>query len=500
LESDVHSLNPLHAENPSERYITRYLFTPLVYLDAKMHPVPGIAQSWSVSDDHLVYRFVLDNRATFSDGSPVRARDVVFTLKKIHDPKSLAHNAREFAYLDLARTREIGDTTVEVAFQKALAAQMTWFADVHVLPEHFYNRGDFRTDYSARALGSGPYTLLRRDGDVIVVQRRKDYWREKPHIDRVIFHVLTDFTTAWLALKRGDVDESYIPSHDWPQAHNDPVLKRDLNFSLFSSPDYICVAWNLRNPILRDIRVRHALAMSVSMEDALRLYDGTARGFMGPFSPDHEGYNPAVHAPPYNPAEAQKLLAEAGWIDHDKDGILLKDGKPFRIVLLIPGTGVQPFAQLMQAQLHKIGVKLDVDPMDLAAAQQRIERGDYDAACFTRSLDPDADFYPLFHSSQFPTAVGNGPTTGRNVVFYANKDVDQLLEQARTEMNPERRRTLCQRIHQIIADDQPYSFYIQLKSKWGMRKRLHGVEISPLRGLFLWYPGEFGWWIAGEKQ
>jgi peptide/nickel transport system substrate-binding protein len=500
LESNIHSLNPLYSENPSERYVARYLFTPLVYLDATMRPVPGIARKWSVSDDHLVYRFVLDERATFSDGSRVRARDVVFTLEKIRDPKSLAHNAGEFAYLDLARTRVIDETTVDVAFQKALAAQMNWFADVHVLPEHVYGRGNFRDDYNARALGSGPYTLVRREGDTIVVQRRRDYWREKPHIDRVIFHVITDFTTAWLALKRGDVDESYIPSYDWQQAHNDPVLKRDLNFSLFSSPDYICVAWNLHHPILRDIRVRRALAMSVSIEDALRLYSGTARAFTGPFSPDHAGYNPAVHAPPYAPADAKKLLAEAGWIDRDHDGVLDKDGKPFHIVLLIPGTGVQPFALLMKAQLNKIGVQLDIDSMDLAAAQQRIEKGDYDAACFTWALDPDADFYPLLHSSQFPTAVGNGPTTGRNVVFYANKDVDQLLDQARTELNPERRRTICQSIHQIIADDQPYSFYIQLKAKWGMRKRLRGVEISPLRGLFLWYPGELGWWIADQKQ
>jgi peptide/nickel transport system substrate-binding protein len=498
LESNVRTLNPLFAENPSERYVARYLFTPLVYLDANDRPVPGIARSWSVSPDRLVYRFDLDPGATFSDGSHVRAQDVVFTLGKIHEPKSLTHNAREFASLDHARV--IDETTVEVVFQKALAAQMNWFADVLVLPEHVYGRGDFQGGYNARAVGSGPYALLRREPDTIVVQRRNDYWREKPHIDRVIFHVLLDFTTAWRALKGGDVDESYIPSADWPQAHIDPALKRTLTFHLFSSPDYLCVAWNLHNPILRDKRVRRALAMSVSMDDALRLYNGTASAFMGPFSPDHAGSNPAVHAPLYDPVEAAKLLADAGWRREPDGGVLHKDGKPFHVVLLTPGAGARLLVQKMKEDMKQIGVDLDIDTMDLAAAQQRVDKGDYDAALFSRTLDPDPDFYPLFHSSQFPTAVGTGPTIGRNVVFYANKDVDRLLEQAQTEMDPDKRRALCRQMHQIIADDQPYSFYILLKAKWGINNRVRGVEISPLRGLFLWYPGELAWSLASDKR
>ncbi len=498
LEEGVRTLNPLCAQTLSERYVAQYLFTPLVYLDAHMRLVPGVARLSSVSHDHLVYRFVLDQGATFSDGSRVRPRDVVFTLQKIYDPKSLAHNAGEFAYLDFARTLVIDDMTVDIAFTKALATQMTWFADVLVLPEHVYARGDFKADYVDRAVGSGPYTLLQRESDRIIVQRRKDYWREKPHIDRVIFRVLPDYTTAWLALQKGDVDESYIPSYDFAHAVKDSVLQRTLTLYSFSTPAYICIAWNLHRPILGDIRVRRALAMSVSMQNALGLY-GAARAFMGPFSPDHAGYNPAVRPPPYAPIAARKLLAKAGWIP-DHDGVLRKDGKPFHLVLLMPGKGVRPFAQFVQAELLKIGVQLDIDSMDSPSAQQRIDDGDYDAACYRQSLDPDADLYPLFHSSQFPKAVGNGPTVGKNVVFYTNKKVDQLLEKARTEPNAEIRSALCKRIHQLIADDQPYSFYIQLMDGWGMRKRVRGVAISPRRGLFLSYPGEFAWWLAGDTQ
>lgn len=488
LESNVNSLNPIRTQNVSERYVAQYLFTPLVYLDAQMHPVPGIARTWSISDDRLTYQFILDERATFSDGSRVRASDVVFTLEKIHDKSTRAHNWSEFEHLDFARA--INDTTVEVRFKKALATQMTRFADVPVLPEHVYAHRTFRDDYNEPPIGSGPYTFLRREHDSIVLQRRENYWREKPPIHRVTFHVLTDSTTAWNALQQGDVDESYIPSFYWKEKHNDPELNRTLNFRQFYTTDYTCVVWNLRSPILQDVRVRRALAMSVSMEKVVMLYYGAARTITGPFTPNYDGYNTAVHAPPYAPGEAAKLLAAAGWIDRDNDGILDKDGKPFRIAMRMVGAS-SDFAQLLQAELLKIGVKVDPDPMDLATVQQRVDSGDYDAVCIRWTLDPNMDLYPLFHSSQLRP-------NGWNIGFYANKDVDRLLEQARTE--PKSRRKSCQRIHQIIANDQPYSFYYQSASNWGTNKRVHGIETSPLLGLFLWYPGELGWWIAGQKQ
>jgi peptide/nickel transport system substrate-binding protein len=490
LEDDVNSLNPIRTANVSERYVAQYLFTPLVYLDAQMHPVPGIARTWSISDDRLTYQFILDARATFSDGSRVRASDVAFTLERIHDEREQAHNGSEFEHFDFARA--INDTTVQVRFKKALATQMTRFADVPVLPEHVYARRTFRDDYNEPPIGSGPYTLLRREHDLIVLQRREDYWREKPPIHRVTFKVITDYTTASLALKRGDVDESYIPSFDWKEEHNDPALNRTLNFRQFYTTNYTCVVWNLHRPFLQDVRVRRALAMSVSMEKAVMLYYGAARTITGPFTPNYEGYNTAVHALPYAPGEAAKLLAAAGWIKPDHGEILHKDGKPFRIVMRMVGAGL-PFAQLIQAELLKIGVQVDIDSMGLAAAQQRVERGDYDAVCFRWTLDPNLDLYPLFHSSQLRP-------NGWNIGFYANKEVDRLLEQARTEPKPKNRRAYCQRIHQIIAGDQPYSFYYQSASNWGTNKRVHGVETSPLLGLFLWYPGELGWWIAGEKQ
>jgi ABC-type transport system substrate-binding protein len=105
LSSDIATLNPVRASTANDRYVHKYLYTPIIYLDRNLQPVPGLATHWTISSDGLTYRFHLNKKATFSDGSPVRAADVLFTLRTIVDPTSEAPQiAGFFEDLDLART------------------------------------------------------------------------------------------------------------------------------------------------------------------------------------------------------------------------------------------------------------------------------------------------------------------------------------------------------------------------------------------------------------
>ena len=164
LDVDLVTMNPVVSTSRADRYVAQYLFTPLIRLDRNLMPVPGLAESWEVSPDGLVYTFHLNRKATHADRTPVRARDVVFTLARIVDPKSESVQlASSFDFLDLSRTRAIDDHTVEVVFRRKLATQLTRFVDVLVLPEHVYSKGDFRADFNNQAVGSGPYRLVRRE-------------------------------------------------------------------------------------------------------------------------------------------------------------------------------------------------------------------------------------------------------------------------------------------------------------------------------------------------
>lgn len=493
LGGDISTLNPVRAASGIDRNVHKYLYTPIVYLGPDHQPVAGLAKSWTISPDGLTYRFELNEKATFSDGTPVRAGDVVFTLRKIVDPKSEAPQiVGYFEELDLARTRAIADHTVEVGFRQPLASQLMHFADVYVIPEQTYSKGDFNRDFNDRSVGSGPYRVARRDpGKEIVLERRADYWREKPHIQTVVFKVITDHGTAWNALKLGQLDETLLSSDTWNREHANPALTRLIDFQQFHTFGYNFIAWNNRHPLLANKRIRRALSMCVPTESIIRdLYHGTARSITGPFTPEEYAFNPSVPPIRFDLVEAKRILAAEGWLDRDGDGVLEKDRKKFALQLLIisGSAATMQFGQAVQAEMKKAGVQLEVRAIDAAAFGKQIYAGNFDATYLAWVMDADPDPQSLFHSSQFPPR-------GQNFIFYSNPEADRLIDEARRELNPSRRKDLYWRLHEVLADDQPYTWTVQVATKHGFRKRVKGVSTSPGYGFFLWYPGEFDWWI-----
>lgn len=498
LPGDVSSLNPVLASSTWDRYVSFYLFTPMVRFDQNLEVVPGLAKKWEISGDGKLYTFYLDPAATFSDGTPVRAADVLFTLKKIVDPQTEAPQiAGGFEQLDLRTTRVIDDHTIVVGFKEALAPQLTRFNDLLTLPEHVYGAGNFKSDFATRAVGSGPYRLVRRiPGKEIVLELRPEYWSEKPHLNTILFKVIVDDATAWNAIKRGDIDETLIPSDTWLMGIRRPELQNTIDFRRFYTLQYNYIPWNTRNPILADARVRRALAMCIDLQSIItNLYHGTARAMNGPFTPDQWAYNPDVPVIEYNPGGAQRLLNSLGWLDTDGDGILDKNHQPLRLEMLITGgnSPSTPFAQLFQSELKKIGVQLDVTTLDPSAFIQRILAGNYGCAYLSWDLDPDPDPFPLFHSSQFPPH-------GQNFVYYANPVADRLIEAGRREFKQSERKKIYREFHALLAHDQPYTWTVQVSSKWAISKRLRNVNDSKGWGFFGWYPGELGWWIPRSQR
>jgi peptide/nickel transport system substrate-binding protein len=497
LPADIVTLNPIVATSRYDRLVMQYIFTPLVYFDAELKCIPGLATKWDISPDGLLYTFHLDPKARFSDGVPVKAGDVLFTLKKIIDPANEASQvAGEFDKLDLSKTQVIDDHTIVVGFKEAFAPQLQHFGDLLVMPEHVYSKGDIKSAFNFTAIGSGPYKLLRRVAEKeIVLERRDDYWGRKPYLKTVVFKPINDYNTAWNAIKRGDIDETEISSDVWLMNSNRPELKSTIEFRRFYYFSYNTVAWNNKGAVLSDPRVRRALAKCIDLKSVINdLYHGTARAMNGPFTPDQWAYNPTVPVIEFDPPTALRELNAIGWLDTDHDGVLDKNRKPLKIDLLT-STGnatSQQFAQLFQSELKKIGVVMNVSEMDPAAMIQRILAGNYDAAYLSWDLDPDPDPYGLLHSSQWPPH-------GQNVVFYKNPEADALMEAGRKEFSQSRRVDIYRRLHEVVAADQPYTWTVQVSVKWAITRRVHGIRESKGYGLFLWYPGEFDWWVAKPR-
>ncbi|PYQ59187.1 MAG: hypothetical protein DMF58_12620 [Acidobacteria bacterium] len=498
LEGDVATLNPVMAQSEFDRKVDFYLFTPMLHFDADLQAIPGLADKWSISADGKQYTFLLNPAATFSDGTAVRASDVLFTLKKIVDPATEAPQvAGGFENFDLKNTHIVDEHTIVIAFREALAPQLTHFNDLLVIPEHVYSRGDFKTDFTSRPVGSGPYRLVRRvPGKEILLERRPEYWGPRPNLQRVLFKVINDDSTAWAAMKRGDIDETIIPTDTWVAESHRPELQKFIDFRRFYTLNYNYIPWNTRDPVLSDKRLRRALAMCIDLKSIIEnLYHGTARAMNGPFTPDQWAYNPEVPVIEYNPQEALRILHSLGWLDTDRDGVLDKNGKPLRIEMLVFAGGVAStqFAPLFQAELKKIGVQLDIVPLEPSTFISRALAGNYQCAYMNWRLDPDPDPFNLFHSSQFPPR-------GQNFVFYANPEADRLMEEGRHELDQSKRKLIYRQLHALLADDQPYTWTIEVSVKWAINKRLRDVKESKGWGLFNWFPGELGWWIPRDQR
>jgi len=498
LPGDVATLNPVMAQSIHDRYVDFYLFTPMVHFDANLQVMPGLAEKWEISADGKEYTFHLNPSATFSDGTPVRASDTLFTLKKIVDPTTEAPQiAGSFEQLDLKTTRVVDDHTIIVAFKEALAPQLTQFNNLLVLPEHVYARGDFKNDYISKVVGNGPYRLVRRvPGKEILLERRPEYWGLRPNLQRVLFKVITDDATGWNAMKRGEIDETIITTDTWLAESRRPELMNFIDFRRFYTLNYNYIPWNTRDPLVSDKRLRRALAMCIDLKSIIEnLYHGTARAMNGPFTPDQWAYNPEVPVIEYHPQEALRILHSLGWLDTNRDGILDKNKKPLKIeMLVISGSSASTqFAPLFQAELKKIGVQLDIVPLDFATFTQRVLAGNYQCGYLNWNLDPDPDQFDLFHSSQFPPR-------GQNLVFYSNPEADRLMEEGRRELDQAKRKVIYRQLHALLAADQPYTWTVQVSSKWAVNKRIRDVKESKGWGLFLWFPGELGWWIPRDQR
>ncbi|HXI11730.1 MAG TPA: ABC transporter substrate-binding protein [Thermoanaerobaculia bacterium] len=493
LESDINTLNFILHTTEYENLVLSYLYAPLIDFDVNQKIIPRLAKSWEVSPDGRTYRFLLDEKATFDDGAPVRASDVLFTLGKIVDKNSGAFQlTSSFEGLQLDASKAIDDRTVEIVFAMPRASQLAAF-NIAILPESVYGKGDFKKDFNRKVVGNGPYRLTRRDaGKEILLERRNDYWGPRPSIEKIRFKIISDDTVAWNAMKRGEIDEMSISSDRWRNEGATESVRNRMEIHRFHS-GYIFVPWNNSDPLLRDAAIRRTLMMCLDRRAIIQnLYFGTARIMTGPFSPDQWTFNADVRPIEFNLEEARKSFAALGWRDSNGDGVLDKGGKSFVIDVLLH-TGNKPSmdqAQIFQQALKQVGVTMNLVTLDSATFFDRIQKGEYQSAFLAQGIDVDADLdVSQFHSSQFPP-------NGNNWAFYSNPRVDKLITEGRAEFDQAKRLVIYRELHEILANDQPYGWTVEYTNKWGLNRRVGNVTVSNTGGLFFWYPGPLDWTLA----
>ena len=492
LTGEPATLDPILQSTGAEAEVLQYVARSLFDFDAGLHLVPGLAQGLDVSADGLDYTIRLRAEAVWEDGSPVTARDAVFTIRRVMDPRVAAPVFKPL-FEDCTGVTVVNDRTFKVTFREPYAFRPMAFVLPVVSERRYAGRGSDAKAQARRPLSDGPYRVASWSAQQsIVLERNPHAWGQAGHFDRVVFRIVPDNTTGYRLLASGDVDEDELDSSLKRRAASDPDFAKCCRTVEFYNLDYNYIALNNRSPLFSDARVRRALTMVLDRAAIVRgLYAGSARIISGPWAPDSPAYDPQVEPLPFSPVAAARLLDEAGWVDSDGDGRRDRGGKPFEFDLLVSaGSEVgRQIDEMLASELNRIGVTARVRAVEWAAFVERVDAGTFDAASLGWSaVDPNPDPYFYWDSSQCaPKGLNSG--------CYSNPAADTLMRAARREMDPKKRLDLFHRLHRLFRDEAPAIFVVNATRKYGFTRRVRGLTTSPL-GLFGIWPGPLGWWPA----
>ncbi|UCH84722.1 MAG: peptide-binding protein [Candidatus Latescibacterota bacterium] len=495
LESDCKTLNWVLYNTNYEIYVLRHLYDYLLDYDQHLDIVPVLAESFDVSKDGLRITVALKDSLFWHDGEPITSEDVKFTVDKILDPTVPAVN-KEGWFSRLDDVEIVDEKTMVFVWKEPYGPSLHALTQLAPIPKHIYGDGDFLKHPANREpVGSGAFKFEEwRTGQRISVVRNDNYYGSPAHLERVVFKIIPDRSVALAALKTGELDEMRVNQIQWDEQTDNADFKRKFNRQRYDIPQYNYFAWNCRSIWFRDARVRRAMTMLFDRKTVnAELYSGHAKIVTGPFYVNSWAYDSSIEPLPFDPNAAKQLLDEAGWTDSDGDGIRDQDGIKFEFdFYVISGnkTAIR-FAELLRESCERAGIVVNARPLEGATFFDKMFKGEYDAGVLAWRLDNDPDIFDTFHSTQVPPI-------GLNHTFYSNPEVDQLLERGRAEVDQNKRRDIYHRAHQLIHDDQPYTFLNSVPEKRPINKRIGNVVISPA-GPFDFYPGSIYWFVKEEK-
>jgi peptide/nickel transport system substrate-binding protein len=463
--SGPNNLDPRFGIDDASAKIHQLIYDTLLMLNDQLEVVTdgGLAERFE-NPNPTTYRVWLRRGVRFHDGHELTSADVVHTYRTILDPEFRSPKRGAFRGLD--RVDAVDRYTVEFELAEPFPSFPINLVAIAIVAD------GATAALRDRPMGTGPYRFTRYAvDDRVELAPFADYWQGPPRNEGLVLRVVPDEVMRGLELKKGamDVDINDVSPDIFYQ------LGRESGLQTLTAPgvDYQYVGVNLRDPILRDVRVRQALAHAI---DRQAIVDYLRRGLATPA----DGILPALswayepHLPsfPHDPARARALLDEAGYRDPDGDG----PAHRFRLSLKVSNVEFNRLqSTVIQQDLARVGIALDVRTYEFATLFADVGSGNFQL--FTLQwpggalADPDI-LRRVFHSTQTPP-------TGFNRGHFQNAEVDRLLDEAATELNPAVRMELWAKVQQVIAHEVPYISLWHKTNFIVAQRSLTGIHLSP---------------------
>lgn len=410
---------------------------------------PGLAESWSISDDGKVYTFKLRPGIKFHDGTDFTAEDVKFSLDRARGADST--NAQKVLFEPIENVEVVDPTTVRVTLKNPTGAflyNMGWGDAVIVAPESADTNKD-------KPVGTGPFKFDNwAKGSAITIVKNPDYWGEPVALEKAEFRIIPDAAAAIPALLAGDVHAfPNMPAGDaLAQIQADPRFE----VMIGSTEGETVLAINNKKPPFDDVKVRQAIAHAL---DRQAIIDGASSGIGTPigshFAPHHPAYVDLTGTYPYDVEKAKALLKEAG---HESIKATLK---------LPPPPYARQGGEIVASQLRDVGIELEIIPLEWAQwLEQVFTNKDYDLSIVSHTEPNDIDIY------------------ARDDYYfqYQNPAFDKVIEELKVTSDEARRKELLGQAQKILAEDAAAGFLFQLPKVGVWDAKLEGLwENSPIQ-------------------
>ncbi|HZQ68539.1 MAG TPA: ABC transporter substrate-binding protein [Terriglobales bacterium] len=460
IESSPTNLDPRVGIDAQSERIDSLIFDDLLDRDQHLNVIPALAESWEIPDP-LTYIFHLHHGVKFHDGRPLTSRDVKWTFDSLLEGK--IRSTRAAAYRFVERVDAPDDYTVIFRLKQPFVTLLWNLSDgaMGIVP---YGSLD---EISRNPIGSGPFRFVSAEQDKqVTITRNDDYWGDKARVKNVRFAVVPDSTTRALELRKGSADvASNALTFDTVLA-----LEKKTDLVVQRAPGTVLsyMAFNTRDPILKDPRVRRALAYAI---DRRPILEYLGRGFARPadsvLPPESWAYNGNVTHYEHDPERARQLLDQAGYP--------LVNGARFHITMKTSTEeSTRLLSAVLQQQLRDVGVILDIRTFEFASFFSDVTHGAfqfYSLRWIGGNEDPDIFEY-VFDSDKFPPH-------GANRGYYSNPEVDRLIQEARTQLDQNARKALYARIQQILAEDLPYINLWYFDNVVVHTRRVGNISLNP---------------------
>ncbi|MBJ8009705.1 MULTISPECIES: ABC transporter substrate-binding protein [Bacillus cereus group] len=476
---------PYFQQNGWDGNVTSVIFASLVSTDKQGKPTPELAEKWDISSDQLTYTFHLRKDLKFSDGSPLTADDVAFTLTLLHDKayegdKDISQYAvkggkeyKEGKANSIEGIQVVDPQTIKITTEKVNSQALTALGG-EVLSKAYYGK-DYKQNASLdylkalyeKPIAAGPYKFEKYiPGQEVRFVANENYYAGKPKIPNFIYKITSGDTKLQL-FQTGEVDYTGLGTGD--EVLEQAKALEFANIQIETAASFSYIYMNNNKPYLKDKKVRQALIYGLDrkkyVDTALKGY-GTVANV--PIHPTSWAYTEeGVNKYEYDKEKAKKLLDEAGW-KVGSDGIREKDGQKLKLSYFGPSSAKDSdlLIPIAKENYKEIGVEFNPEFMDFNTMLSKVNKGDYDLASVSTPITSD----PSETAGEYLSGV-NEKSLG-----YKNVKVDELIKKGIETVDIEKRKPIYKELYKELSDDPPVILLNYRRTITGYNGNLKGID------------------------